>query len=110
MARSRYEVRMTASAEKMLKGLQRKRGRQAIETLRSIIMDLADSPLEKTQPLTGALRGLRSLHSGRFRIVVRVVERTVQVFVVGIGWHSSGDRDDIYQVLQRLARSGRLDS
>lgn len=104
----KYEVALTSTAIDMLRDIKRTRGKQTYEQLREAILDLAESPVEKTKPLTGLLRAFRSLHLGRFRVVVRVSDAEVRVYVVGVGWHASGDRDDIYQVLQRMASEGRL--
>lgn len=110
MGRAReYRVVITATAEKMLKAVKKQRGRAAVEQLRELVLTLRTGPELKTEPLTGMLRGFRSLHSGRFRIVVRIVDRTITVYVVGVGWHASGERDDIYQLLQRLVERGSLD-
>jgi mRNA-degrading endonuclease RelE of RelBE toxin-antitoxin system len=105
-----FTVLITAVAEGMLRDIARRRGRAAVEQLRAVILDLRHDPEQQTQPLTGALHGLRSLHSGRFRVVVKVVRRTVRVYVVGVGWHASGDRVDVYQVVRRLIERGRIDA
>lgn len=104
-----FTVLITAIAEEMLRDIARRRGRESVEQLRALILDLRRNPEQKTQPLTGALRGFRSLHSGRFRIIVKVVRRTVRVYVVAVGWHASGSRDDIYEVAQRLLKRARID-
>lgn len=105
---STYRVVLTRTAIDMLRRIKRQRGRQTYEQLKSVVMELASNPLQRTQPLTGLLRECRSFHSGRFRIVLRVRDAALEVWVVGVGWHTSGDRDDVYRVLERLAASGRL--
>src|SRR5438309_8231317 len=102
----RYQVFITLTCKKTLKAIKKKRGVEAVQQIQELILDLAVDPEQKTQPLTGMLKGFRSLHSGRFRVVIRISERTVRVYVVGAGWHASGERDDIYQVLSRMIESG----
>lgn len=77
--------------------------------MQATLADLAIDPLAKTEPLRGRLKGLRSRHVGRFRIVVKVSSRRVVVWVIGLGWHTSGDRDDIYAVLARAIERGIID-
>src|SRR5205085_11814453 len=86
---ARYQVVITATGERTLKDLLKKRGHQAIEQVRVVIQGLEEDPEQKTQPLTGMLAGFRSLHSGRFRIVIRIVHKQVRVYIVGVGWHAS---------------------
>jgi mRNA-degrading endonuclease RelE of RelBE toxin-antitoxin system len=104
----RYAVLITATAESMLRDIKKVRGKQSYEQIKAAILDLEIEPRKKAQPLTGLLKHFHSLHLGRFRIVVQIKDSTVQVFVVGAGWHTSGDRDDIYQLLQRAVESGRI--
>jgi mRNA-degrading endonuclease RelE of RelBE toxin-antitoxin system len=103
-----YEVFITQTCKKTLKAIKKKRGEEAVRQVQALILDLAINPEQKTQPLTGMLKGFRSLHAGRFRIVIRINDRIVRVYVVGAGWHASGERDDIYQVLSRMLESGEI--
>lgn len=104
-----HKVELTAHAERDLRGLAKRRPAAEIRQLQAALEDLAFDPLTKTEPLRGKLKGLRSRHAGRFRIVVKVSSRRVVVWVVGLGWHTSGDRDDIYAVLARAIERGIID-
>lgn len=104
----RYEVVLTETASKMLRDIKRKRGRQTYEQVKAAIQDLSQKPVQKTQALTGLLGEFRSMHLGRFRLVVKIAEAKLVVCVVGVGWHTSGDRNDVYRILERMARRGTL--
>lgn len=102
-----YTVVITKPAEEML-GELRRFGKPGLMQIRAAIEALAVDPVRKTQPLQNELRGLRSLHVGRFRIIVEIVDRCVTVYVVAVGWHESGHREDVYRHVLRLIRSGRI--
>ena len=60
-----------------------------------------------TQALHAPLQAYRSLHCGRFRVIVKIVDHQVKiVYVMAVGWHESGSREDVYQSLQRAIRMG----
>jgi mRNA-degrading endonuclease RelE of RelBE toxin-antitoxin system len=102
-----YEVVITESAKLMLKDLKR-HGKGTLEQLKRVIMGLATNPEGQTTELRAELKGFRSLHVGRFRIIIKIVEHEVKVYVVGVGWHESGDRDDVYQLVSALIKRGRI--
>jgi mRNA-degrading endonuclease RelE of RelBE toxin-antitoxin system len=104
MPSERYEVVPTRQAEKDLKDL---RGRAA-DVIRALLQ-LEDDPY-KGHPLTGSLRGARSLEfnlrgSGAYRAVYVVLddERVCLVFIIG-------PHENIYRMATRrydaLKRSG----
>jgi addiction module RelE/StbE family toxin len=102
-----YRVEMTATAKAMLKDLKR-HGKGTLEQLKQVVMGLANNPHGQTTELRAELKGYRSLHVGRFRIIVKIVDEKVTVYVIGIGWHESGDRDDVYQLVASLVKRGRI--
>ena len=104
-----FIVKITPRAKRMLKGIARKHGRAQYNQLDSAILDLSENPEGKTTGLRGSLASFRSLHSGRFRIVVKIVDTSITVHVVGAGWHEFESRDDIYAVMTRLVESGAVD-
>lgn len=105
----RYEVLITETAAASLREIGRTRGRAALKQLRAVIEALAVDPEKQTEPLRGPLKGLRSKHTGRFRVIVRVAQRTVRVYVVYAGWHQSGSRADIYAAVERAVKAGMID-
>jgi len=109
MERREYAIKITGPAKSGLKRLAKKLGKPLFLQLKAAIDDLKFDPELKTQELGKPLSAFRSLHVGRSRVVVRISDVTVTVFVVAAGWHESGDRDDVYQQVIRAIESGSLD-
>jgi len=106
---SHYRVRIAESAKTDLRRIGKKYGKKTYEVIRDLIQSLEFEPDKKGEPLTGPLRGLFSLHYSRFRIIYRIANDELVVFVVATGFHSSGSRKDIYKLLERAIESGSLD-
>ena len=104
-----YRLKILPDVKKALKQLAKKLGRPMYNQVRTAILDLKHNPIGKTQPLGGKLSGLRSLHCARCRVVVHINEQVVVVTVVGVGWHTSGDRTDIYKQVQQAIDEGTID-
>lgn len=107
--RDKYTVEITNRAIEMLRDIRKRHGKRTYEILRDLILDLESKPALKGQPLTGPLHGLFSLHYSRFRVVYMVENNRARVLVVAAGHHSSGERDDIYQILKRMVESGQIE-
>ena len=103
-----YRVIVTAHAKENL-SLLRKHGKGTLMQIRQVLGDLASDPYGMTQPLSAPLNGLRSLHMGRFRAIIKIVDRDVLVYVVAVGWHTSGSRQDIYQEVHRALKLGLIE-
>lgn len=60
------------------------------------------------KPLVGQLAGFRSLRVAgqRFRIIYRIEDERVVVYVVAIGIRAEGSRKDIYSLAKKLVRLG----
>lgn len=76
--------------------------------IRRVLGDLEGDPYGMTQQLSAPLNGLRSLHVGRFRAIIKIVDKEVLVYVLAVGWHTSGSRQDIYQKVHRALQSGLI--
>lgn len=65
-------------------------------------------PEKKDKPLVGQLAGFRSLRVAgqRFRIIYRIEDDRVVVYVVAIGIRAEGSRKDIYSLAKKLVRLG----
>lgn len=100
--RQEFQIRITKPAEKQLKNLAKKLGRQVFRQVSVAILELKHDPEARTQRLAGKLSAYRSLHVNRCRIVVKISEVAVTVHVVAAGWHTSGHRDDIYEEFRRM--------
>ena len=98
-----YEIVIAPSALKMLKGILDRRVR---ERIRDRIGNLAEDPGKQGKPLTGELSGYRSLRAvgQRYRIIYRIEERSILVFVVALGIRKEGSRRDIYSLAKKLIR------
>lgn len=102
----RYKVEITDPAAKQLRKLAKKVGKRVFGQIAEAIRELEFDPEGRTQQLARELADYRSLHVNRCRVVVKIVERTVTVYVVAAGWHTSGDRDDVYAKLTAMLRRG----
>jgi mRNA-degrading endonuclease RelE of RelBE toxin-antitoxin system len=102
-----YTVIVTASAKKNLSSL-RKFGKETLKQIRRVLGGLEGDPYGMTHPLSAPLNAYRSLHVGRFRAVIKIVDKEVRVYVMAVGWHTSGSRDDIYQQFQRALKMGLI--
>ena len=72
-------------------------------------LGLEKEPTKQGKPLTGPLRGYRSLRAGqRHRILYSVDEKKRVVVVALVGTRKEGDRGDVYRTAERLARLGLL--
>jgi mRNA interferase RelE/StbE len=89
----------------MLKEIADRRIREKIvET----IDRLADEPEKQGKPLGTELAGFRSLRAvgQRYRIIYKVDEDEIVVFVVAVGIRKEGGKDDIYNLAKKLVRLG----
>ena len=104
-----YKVRITPNAAQGLRALAKKLGKKLFGQLRAAIEALKQDPEGKTQELHGGLAAYRSLHVSRCRVIIKIENTVVRVYVVAAGWHTSGDRDDVYRQALRALESGELD-
>lgn len=90
-----HELRYTSTALDLLSQINDTEGK-----VEKKIKQLTSHPESRGDPLSGPLNGLHSTKAGQYRIVYRVTEKVVFVYAVGL--RKEGDRDDIYNVVQRL--------
>jgi len=100
-----WQVRITPTALEQLKGIKDKRVR---DNLLERIEELANDPENQGKPLRNELSGLRCVRAigQRYRIIYKVEQEQVTVFVVAVGIRKEGDRADIYKITVKLMRSG----
>ncbi len=102
-----YSIVVTETALSMLDAIQDCRLKRLI---RNRIDRLASQPDQQGKPLVGPLRGLYSVRTGgRYRIIYKVFQQKVVVFVVAIGIRKDQDRKDIYTVARKLAEMEKLE-
>ena len=82
--------------KKMLSGLIRK------------LELLADDP-GYGKPLHGELKGYNSLRLGRYRIIYRYDQQADVVWIIAAGLRKESSKQDIYEKLARLLRSGKIE-
>ena len=95
-----YEIHYTPTCRTMLAAIQQPHRRAVLER----IQRLATDPEKQGKPLMGPLRGHRSIHVSRFRVIYRVVRSRVEVIVLAAGIRKEGSRDDVYELARRLVR------
>ena len=103
----RYEVEIMPTALEMLEGISDRRIRKQIASRIDHLVEDAD---KQGKALYGELVGYRTLRTvgQRYRIIYRVDNGLVSVYVVALGIRKEGDKKDIYELAQRLLRLGLL--
>lgn len=99
--RMRYSLRVTDMAKEMIKEITDKR----IQTkIAERIDKLAEEPNLQGKPLKGIFEGYRSVRAvgQRYRIIYKIHEQKVIVYIVGVGIRKEGSKVDIYERLKKL--------
>jgi len=96
-----YKIKYTKTAQGMLAAIQQpKRG-----TILDRIKQLERDPEKQGKALWGPLRGHRSLHVSRYRVIYRVVRDEVQVFILYVGLRKRGSKNDVYELAKKLVKN-----
>jgi len=105
----RYKIWFTDESKRQFIAIRDGRARQAV--VRSLDR-LEQEPERQGKPLSGDLRGYRSVRSAgqRYRIIYRVDGILVVVVIVTIGLRREGDKHDAYALAQKLLQAGLLDA
>ena len=103
-----YQIEVTPQALRMLRDISDRRVQAKIQQR---IDGLAQEPAKQGKPLIEELTGYRSLRAvgQRYRIIYRVDDERVLVFVLVVGLRKQESRKDVYQVAKRLLRLGLLE-
>jgi mRNA interferase RelE/StbE len=98
-----YKIIIAPTALKMLKGITDRRVRDLIVKR---IDDLTEDPEKQGKPLIAELSGYRSLRASghHYRIVYRVVNDKITVYIVAVGLRKAGSSSDIYNLARKLIR------
>ena len=96
-----YQIVLSPTALKMLKAVQDRRIRRK---LAERIDGLSKDPDKQGKALVGEFAGLRSLRAvgQRYRIIYRVKETDVTVYVLAVGLRKEGDKADIYALMKQM--------
>lgn len=98
----KWNIRVPRSALDMLGAIRDKRVRSSLV---AAIDGLSSNPERQGKPLVGILAGYRSLQAvgQRYRILYRIEQEKVVVYVVAVGIRKDGDNKDIYELARKLA-------
>lgn len=101
----KYAIKVTDLAKQMIMEISDRRIRDEIAKR---IDKLANDPSLQGKPLKGTLTGYRSVRTvgQRYRIVYKIHEEKVMIYVIGMGIRKEGSKDDIYVRLQKLLLKG----
>lgn len=104
-----WKVRITVPALKQLADIKDARIKESIANR---INTLARDPKKQGKPMNGELTGYRSIRAvgQRSRIIYKLDETQVIVFVVGLGIRKDGDKADVYELAKKMLRLGLLDT
>jgi mRNA interferase RelE/StbE len=104
-----YQIEVTPQARKMLRNISDRRVQSKIQER---IDDLAQEPAKQGKALTEELTTYRSLRAvgQRYRIIYRVEEERVVVFVLAVGLRKEKSRRDIYHLRRSFCDSASLKS
>ena len=97
----KYKIEITPLALELLSKVKNKREQQGLSKR---IEQLESEPNKQGKPLSGALKGYRSIRAlgQRYRIVYRVDQEKIIVVIVGAGIRKEGDKKDIYKILNKF--------
>jgi len=103
-----YRVVLTAEAKLLLEAI---RDRREQKLLFSPLEQLQENPEQQGKCLRGDLSEYRSIRAvgQRYRIIYRVENAEVLVIVLAIGRRQEGDRQDVYQIAQKLVSTFQLE-
>lgn len=101
----KYSIKLAGVAKQMLKEIA---DRRIQDEIAKRIDKLTEEPHLQGKPLKGILAGCRSVRAvgQRYRIIYKIDERQIVVFVIGTGIRKEGSKEDIYYRLQKLLLKG----
>jgi mRNA interferase RelE/StbE len=96
MERSSRRLKVPVEVARLVRGMQPDLKRKTRASLKAILEDSASG-----KPLKNELDGLRSFKVGTFRIIYRVINKTIEIIAIG-------PRVRIYEETYRLLKKGTL--
>jgi len=98
-----FKIVIAPTALKMLKSITDRRVRDLIVKR---IDDLTEEPEKQGQPLVAELSGYRSIRAAgqRYRIIYRVANEKIMVYIIAVGIRKEGSGIDIYSLARKLVR------
>ncbi|MFA6450015.1 MAG: type II toxin-antitoxin system RelE/ParE family toxin [bacterium] len=109
MSAHKYEIRWTGAAKKMLAGVQ---DRRIMRKIFERANELSEEPELQGKPLLNELAGYRSVRAvgQRYRIIYKIENKKIIVYVVALGIRKEESKKDIYELAKKLIRAGLLES
>ncbi len=104
---TQFTIRLTQTAQTVLAEIKDRRVRNL---LKARIDGLVLEPEKQGKPLSGDLLDCRSVRAvgQRYRILYKVQEKTITVYVVLVGIRKEGDKRDVYTIAAKMAAQGLL--
>ena len=103
----KYRIRITDTCLTLIENIPDKKIQGAILKR---IKELAHDPEKQGKRLVKNLSGFRSMHAaGRYRIIYKIQEKEVIIYVLAAGIRKEGDKKDIYKIAKKLLDAGLLD-
>ena len=103
----KYRIRVTDICLALIEEIPDKKIQR---TILDRLKHLSDGPDKQGKRLVKDLSGFRSIHvAGRYRVIYRIDEQTVIVYVLAAGIRKEGDKKDIYSIAKKLLNAGLLD-
>jgi mRNA interferase RelE/StbE len=105
---TQWKILLTQTAIDALSGITDQRTQQSITNR---INKLDTEPDKQGKALLGPLSGYRSVRAAgqRYRIIHKLDQGQVIVYVVLLGIRREGDKSDIYALAQKLVKLGLLE-
>ncbi len=100
-----YVLRFTEDGLADIKGLP-KSVKNSLK--KALVKELAADPYGCSVELVEPLKGWRSFHGGKYRVVFKVYEDSRAIAIAGVGRRLPQSRSDIYRRLETLAAEGKL--
>jgi mRNA interferase RelE/StbE len=96
-----YQIQLIPLAIKLLGKIKDKR-EQTLLTKK--IEQLKQEPEKQGKPLSGKLKGYRSVRAvgQRYRIIYRIDKEQIIVIIIGVGIRKEGSKEDIYNYLEKV--------
>ena len=103
----KYRILITDTCLNLIKRI---RDKKIQRTIMDRIQKLSDEPEKQGKNLVKDLSGFRSIHAaGRYRVIYKIDNQAVNIYVIAAGVRKEGDKKDIYEIARKLLNAGLLD-
>ena len=103
----KYEILLTDTCLALIEKILDKKNQR---TILERIEKLSEAPDKQGKMLVKELSGFRSIHvAGRYRIIYKIDNKAVIVYILAAGIRKQGDKKDIYQITKKILKAGLLE-